>query len=40
MTSRTCASVVNVNKDGERAYDTDVHEASYYSTVCLHSQRK
>ena len=25
MTSRTCASIVNVNKDGERTCDTDVH---------------
>ena len=31
MTSRTWASVVNVNKDGERTCDTDVHEAPYHT---------
>jgi hypothetical protein len=32
MTSRNRASVVNINKDGERTCDTDVHEAPYQNS--------
>jgi hypothetical protein len=35
MTARNCASIVNVNKDGERICDTDVHEAPYHMTLFL-----